>query len=67
MPEETHQTLKALGEKVPLVAITNGNARPEQLGIADYFQFALRAGPDGRRQALSGYVPSRRRAAWHCA
>lgn len=48
MPEETHQTLKALGEKVPLVAITNGNARPEQLGIADYFQFALRAGPDGR-------------------
>ncbi|MCZ4059627.1 5-amino-6-(5-phospho-D-ribitylamino)uracil phosphatase YigB [Pantoea sp. LMR881] len=48
MPEETHQTLKILAEKVPLVAITNGNAQPEKLGIADYFQFALRAGPDGR-------------------
>ncbi len=48
MPEETHQTLKALGAEVPLVAITNGNAHPEQLGIAEYFQFALRAGPDGR-------------------
>ncbi|WP_409075095.1 5-amino-6-(5-phospho-D-ribitylamino)uracil phosphatase YigB [Pantoea sp. C3] len=48
MPEETHQTLKMLAEKVPLVAITNGNAQLEKLGIADYFQFALRAGPDGR-------------------
>lgn len=48
MPEETHQTLKLLAEKVPLVAITNGNAQPEKMGIADYFQFALRAGPDGR-------------------
>lgn len=48
MPEETHQILKQLAEKVPLVAITNGNAQPEKMGIADYFQFALRAGPNGR-------------------
>jgi len=48
MPEETHQTLKALAEKVPLVAITNGNASPEKMGIAAYFRFTLRAGPDGR-------------------
>ncbi len=48
MPEETHQTLAWLGERVPLVAITNGNACPEKLGIHHYFQFALRAGPHGR-------------------
>lgn len=48
MPEETHQTLAWLGERVPLVAITNGNADPQKLGIDHYFQFALRAGPHGR-------------------
>ncbi|NWA63672.1 5-amino-6-(5-phospho-D-ribitylamino)uracil phosphatase YigB [Pantoea sp. B9002] len=48
MPEETHQTLTWLGERVPLVAITNGNACPEKLGIHHHFQFALRAGPHGR-------------------
>lgn len=48
MPEETHQTLRTLKARVPLVAITNGNACPVRLGIADYFQFSLRAGPDGR-------------------
>ncbi|CAJ0992576.1 5-amino-6-(5-phospho-D-ribitylamino)uracil phosphatase YigB [Pantoea sp. Nvir] len=48
IPEETHRTLQALVKKVPLVAITNGNARPEKLGISDYFQFTFRAGPHGR-------------------
>jgi len=48
MPEETHHTLAWLGERVPLVAITNGNACPEKLGIQHHFQFALRAGPHGR-------------------
>ncbi|MBC0855808.1 5-amino-6-(5-phospho-D-ribitylamino)uracil phosphatase YigB [Pantoea stewartii] len=48
MPAETHHTLKALAKKVPLVAITNGNAQPEKLGLSAYFQFSLRAGPDGR-------------------
>ncbi|WP_310616776.1 5-amino-6-(5-phospho-D-ribitylamino)uracil phosphatase YigB [Pantoea sp.] len=48
MPEETHATLTALGNKVPLVAITNGNANPEKLGLSCYFEFALRAGPHGR-------------------
>jgi HAD superfamily hydrolase (TIGR01549 family) len=48
MPDETHRTLQELAEKVPLVAITNGNAQPEKLGLAGYFQFSLRAGPDGR-------------------
>ena len=48
MPDETHQTLKALAEKIPLVAVTNGNACPEKMGIAEYFRFTPRAGPDGR-------------------
>lgn len=48
MPEETHLTLAALAARVPLVAITNGNADPARLGIEHYFQFSLRAGPHGR-------------------
>ncbi|WP_130833168.1 5-amino-6-(5-phospho-D-ribitylamino)uracil phosphatase YigB [[Erwinia] mediterraneensis] len=48
MPEETHLTLAALSARVPLVAISNGNADPALLGIERYFQFALRAGPHGR-------------------
>ncbi|NIH15850.1 5-amino-6-(5-phospho-D-ribitylamino)uracil phosphatase YigB [Serratia symbiotica] len=44
----THATLKALGERYPLVAITNGNADPALCGLGGYFQFVLRAGPDGR-------------------
>lgn len=48
VPEETHRTLKALAAKWPLVAITNGNAQPQQCGLDGYFEFVLRAGPDGR-------------------
>lgn len=48
VPESTHTTLRALAEKVPLAAITNGNADPTLFGLADYFAFILRSGPDGR-------------------
>lgn len=48
VPPATHQTLAALAKKWPLAAITNGNAQPEKCGLAGYFQFVLRAGPDGR-------------------
>ncbi|TCV93706.1 5-amino-6-(5-phospho-D-ribitylamino)uracil phosphatase YigB [Biostraticola tofi] len=48
VPAETHQTLKALASRWPLVAITNGNADPAACGLGDYFSFVLRAGPDGR-------------------
>lgn len=48
VPPETHVALAALAEKVPLVAITNGNAEPRLFGLDGYFQFVLRAGPDGR-------------------
>lgn len=40
--------LERLAARFPLVAITNGNADIHRMGIADLFQFALRAGPDGR-------------------
>ena len=53
VPAETHDTLKALAKKWPLVAITNGNARPELFGLGDYFTFVLRAGPDGRSKPFS--------------
>ncbi|MEQ1963824.1 5-amino-6-(5-phospho-D-ribitylamino)uracil phosphatase YigB [Xenorhabdus khoisanae] len=48
VPESTHNTLSALAEKIPLVAITNGNAEPEACGLAPYFEFVLKAGLDGR-------------------
>lgn len=53
VPQETHDTLKALARKWPLVAITNGNAQPELFGLGDYFEFVLRAGPDGRSKPFS--------------
>ncbi|AUX74175.1 5-amino-6-(5-phospho-D-ribitylamino)uracil phosphatase YigB [Erwinia pyrifoliae] len=48
VPAETHSTLAALAARIPLVAITNGNAEPHLCGLDKYFQFILRAGPDGR-------------------
>lgn len=48
IPELTHRVLAELATKIPLVAITNGNADAEQLGIAQYFSLVLRAGPDGK-------------------
>lgn len=48
VPTETHSTLAALAQRIPLVAITNGNADPHLCGLDRYFRFILRAGPDGR-------------------
>ncbi|WP_312047403.1 5-amino-6-(5-phospho-D-ribitylamino)uracil phosphatase YigB, partial [Erwinia sp.] len=48
VPAETHSTLAALAAKIPLVAITNGNAEPHLFGLDKYFKFILRAGPHGR-------------------
>ncbi|MDW8848192.1 5-amino-6-(5-phospho-D-ribitylamino)uracil phosphatase YigB [Erwinia sp. MMLR14_017] len=48
VPQETHVTLAALAERIPLVAVTNGNAEPHLFGLDKYFKFILRAGPDGR-------------------
>ncbi len=48
IPDMTHRVLAELSANIPLVAITNGNADVEQLGIAQYFTLVLRAGPDGK-------------------
>lgn len=48
IPATTHRTLALLAAQMPLVGITNGNADPRLLGIEAYFQFILRAGPDGK-------------------
>ncbi|WP_445495429.1 5-amino-6-(5-phospho-D-ribitylamino)uracil phosphatase YigB [Photorhabdus sp. SF281] len=53
VPESTHKTLAALAEQMPLVAITNGNAEPAACGLAPYFKFVLKAGPDGRAKPHS--------------
>ncbi len=58
VPQQTHDTLKQLAKKWPLVAITNGNAQPELFGLGDYFEFVLRAGPHGRSKPFSDmYFP----------
>ena len=53
VPQETHDTLAKLAKKWPLVAITNGNAQPELFGLNQYFEFVLRAGPDGRSKPFN--------------
>ena len=53
VPQQTHDTLKQLAKKWPLVASTNGNAQPELFGLGDYFEFVLRAGPHGRSKPFS--------------
>ncbi|RLM18951.1 flavin mononucleotide phosphatase [Brenneria alni] len=51
--EETHRTLATLAERMPLAAITNGNADPYRFGLDRYFAFILRAGPHGRSKPFA--------------
>ncbi|EPS2709895.1 5-amino-6-(5-phospho-D-ribitylamino)uracil phosphatase YigB [Cronobacter turicensis] len=53
VPTENLEALQQLAKKWPLVAITNGNAEPEQFGLGGLFQFVLRAGPHGRAKPYS--------------
>jgi HAD superfamily hydrolase (TIGR01549 family) len=64
VPDETHTTLDKLATRWPLVAITNGNADPARCGLGHYFQFVLRAGPDGRAKPFADMY---RLAAQHLA
>ncbi len=48
VPQETHRVMAELTQRVPLVAITNGNVDPYKIGLGQYFQLILKAGPDGR-------------------
>ncbi|MEP2650897.1 MAG: HAD-IA family hydrolase, partial [Paraglaciecola sp.] len=43
LSESTHSLLQELSEKVPLVAITNGNVNLDQIGIAPYFSKTFKA------------------------
>lgn len=47
VPDESIALLSQLADKYPLAVITNGNADINKIGLAPYFAFALRAGPDG--------------------
>ncbi|ELR63234.1 2-haloalkanoic acid dehalogenase [Photobacterium marinum] len=47
VPEETHRVLSALKQKLPLVAITNGNVDAGKIGLGHYFDRVLVAGRDG--------------------
>lgn len=44
----TLSLLKELGQRYTLIAITNGNAVLEPMGLRSLFRLYLRAGPDGR-------------------
>lgn len=41
--QNIHSLLERLAKKVPLVAITNGNADPERIGLGQYFSKCFRA------------------------
>ncbi len=47
VPDLTHQVMKELKQHMPLIAITNGNVNPANIGLGEYFDLVLNAGPDG--------------------
>ncbi|MCW8331106.1 5-amino-6-(5-phospho-D-ribitylamino)uracil phosphatase YigB [Photobacterium sp. SDRW27] len=47
VPQETHRVLAELGQKMPLLAITNGNVDADKIGLGQYFSRVLVAGRDG--------------------
>ncbi|PJC84975.1 2-haloalkanoic acid dehalogenase [Vibrio sp. HA2012] len=53
VPKDTHRVMAELARHFPLVAITNGNVNPHKIGLGDYFQLILQAGPDGRSKPFS--------------
>ncbi|MGX9418618.1 5-amino-6-(5-phospho-D-ribitylamino)uracil phosphatase YigB [Vibrio sp. RC27] len=53
VPHETYRVLSILSQHIPLIAITNGNVDPSRIGLSDYFQMVLKAGPDGRAKPNS--------------
>lgn len=45
---QIRQLLTALANRYRLIAITNGNANINKMGIGELFEFSLQAGPDGK-------------------
>ncbi|KKC98662.1 5-amino-6-(5-phospho-D-ribitylamino)uracil phosphatase YigB [Photobacterium halotolerans] len=68
VPEITHDVLSELAQRVPLLAITNGNVDADKIGLGQYFSRVLVAGRDGlskpepdlfvQAQALLGVAPA---------
>ena len=53
VPAKTHEVLQQLMEQVPIIAITNGNADPRQIGLDQYFDHVYYAGKDGKAKPNS--------------
>ncbi len=47
VPQATHEVLAQLQQRLPLVAITNGNVDIEKIGLSQYFVNTWYAGKDG--------------------
>ncbi len=47
VPQQSLELLAKLSEKIPLLAITNGNVDLDKVGLTPYFHSVLKAGPDG--------------------
>ncbi|MFM2475788.1 HAD-IA family hydrolase [Celerinatantimonas sp. MCCC 1A17872] len=50
VPKQSHAILAELAEKIPLVAMTNGNVDIERIGIRDYFSHVYYAGGPYRQK-----------------
>ncbi|RUO18759.1 hypothetical protein CWE08_11050 [Aliidiomarina iranensis] len=48
IPDAVHQLLAALAARYPLVAVSNGNADIQRIGLGDYFQAAYQPGNGNR-------------------
>ncbi|MGR5238515.1 5-amino-6-(5-phospho-D-ribitylamino)uracil phosphatase YigB [Vibrio alfacsensis] len=48
VPQQSLDVLAELSEKIPLVAITNGNVDLDRVGLTPFFQSVLKAGLDGQ-------------------
>ncbi len=57
VPQETHDTLRSWRRSGPLVAITNGNARPELFGLERLFSASCCAPGRMAAQAVCRHVP----------
>lgn len=53
LTDDVIRLLQALASRYRLIAITNGNACIDKMGIGDLFEFSLQAGPDGKMKPYS--------------
>lgn len=53
LTDDVIRLLQALASRYRLIAITNGNACIDKMGIGELFEFSLQAGPDGKMKPYS--------------